>query len=40
MIGDDVVVTVLGIQGSQARIGVKAPKDTSVHREEIYNASA
>jgi carbon storage regulator len=36
MIGSDVTVTVLGVKGNQVRIGVNAPKDVAVHREEIF----
>lgn len=35
-IGDDVKVTILAVQGNQVRIGIDAPKDTAVHRQEIY----
>ena len=37
MIGEDVSITVLGVKGNQVRIGINAPKDVAVHREEIYD---
>lgn len=37
MIGDKVIVKVLGIKGNQIRIGISAPKEVAIHREEIYH---
>ncbi len=36
MVGDEVTVTVLGVKGNQVRVGVSAPKDVAVHRQEVY----
>ena len=37
MVGDEITITVLGVKGNQVRIGVNAPRDVAVHREEIFN---
>jgi carbon storage regulator len=38
MIGDNIVVTVLEVRGDQVRLGIRAPRDIDVHREEVYDA--
>lgn len=37
MVGEEVTVTVMGVKGNQVRLGINAPKDVAVHREEIYD---
>lgn len=37
MVGDEIAITVLGMKGGQVKIGIDAPKDTSIHRKEIFN---
>ena len=37
MVGDDTKIVVLGVKGSQIRLGINAPKDIVVHREEIFD---
>lgn len=36
-IGDDITVAIIDIHGNQVRVGIAAPKDTAIHREEVYN---
>ena len=38
MIGDDIVITIVRVEGSTVKVGIQAPTDTPVHREEVYNA--
>lgn len=37
MVGEDITITVLGVKGNQVRVGINAPRDIAVHREEIFN---
>ncbi len=36
IINDNIVITILGVKGTQVRIGIDAPKNISIHREEVY----
>lgn len=40
MIGDDIVITILGVRGNQVRVGIAAPKSVPVHREEVFDKIA
>jgi carbon storage regulator len=36
VVGNDITITILGVKGNQVRVGIKAPRDVAVHREEIF----